>query len=120
SPAVPGDGPPFVAPMVDRADVSRPLSLRLTNTGTAAWPRGTELAAGWDATEEPYLVVAPSLQFLDVDVPALGVGEAVDLAVRVPPPDSAVRNVLWLTLVSSGRSLADLGSPPLELATVSR
>lgn len=97
------------------------LALTLTNRGNEAWPRGVELVAGWEASELPYLPAAPArLEPLGIDVPALAPGESVDLRAPLAVPDSAERQVLWLTLAGPDGSYADLGSPALQIATAGR
>ena len=109
--AVPGDGPPFVAP----AAPSAPLELRLANTGTMAWPDGLELIAGWEASDQPYLARPPGeLEPLGVEVPPLDPGESVILSVTLPDPP-AERAVAWITLADGRETLADHGSPALQL-----
>jgi N-acetylmuramoyl-L-alanine amidase len=110
---IPGDGPPYwPAPAPDG-----PVRLRLTNTGTEAWPAGVELVAGWEETELPYLAAAPGdLEPLAVEVPDLGPGESVVLEVLLPAAASG-RSVAWITLRSGGVPLSDVGSPPLQLST---
>jgi N-acetylmuramoyl-L-alanine amidase len=114
--ATPGLGPPFEAPVVDADELVEPVGIRFTNTGTDRWPRDLTLAAAWSATDEPYLAAAPALETLDVEIPPLAAGEAAELAVAIPRPPDQVRSVLWVTLVSPQRSLAELGSPPIQLA----
>jgi len=116
--AVSGDGPPFWAPVVDPPALTADTTFRLTNTGTAAWPAGLRLLAGWVVSDDPYLRVAPAmLEPLDVDIPALLAGESVELRVALSPPAGTARQVVWITLADGASSLADLGSPPLQLAT---
>jgi hypothetical protein len=108
-----GDGPPFWAPSVPEG----PLRLRLTNTGTGPWPEGSTLLAGWEASEEPYLAVAPSnLLPLDVEIPPLAPGDSVVVTVELPDP-SAERALAWISLLVGDKTLADLGSPALQLAS---
>jgi N-acetylmuramoyl-L-alanine amidase len=111
--AVAGDGPifwPSVAP-------DGPVALRLTNTGTAAWPPGAELVAGWTETDQPYLASAPAeLEPLAIEVPALAPGESVVVSVELPPPPTA-RGVAWISLRTAGTTLSDLGSPALQLSS---
>ena len=112
-PPAEGDGPISWAP----AAPDGPISLRLTNTGTDAWPSGMELVAGWTVSDHPYLAQAPSeLEPLAVDVPALAPGESVLLSVGLPPPPSA-RALAWITLSDGGATLADRGSPALQLSS---
>ena len=117
SDAVPDSGPPFWAPMVQRAALASGLRVRLTNTGTAAWPANLQLVAGWEATDQPYLRAAPkTTEPLAAHVPALAPGESVQLVVQTTVPVSA-RGILWVTLANGGVPLTDLGSAPLQLAT---
>ena len=110
---VAGDGPIFWAPVAPDG----PVSPRLTNTGTVAWPSGLELVAGWSASDQPYLARAPSeLESLDVDVPILAPGESFVLSVDLPPSPPG-RAVAWVSLRSHDSTLADLGSPALQLTS---
>ena len=123
-PPVPGDGPPFAAAALpEPADGVFRFDLRLTNTGTRRWPDGVGIVAGWEATDEPYLVAAPSsARPLDVPVPSLGPGESVILPLELEAPAGAARQVAWLSLRGGFGELDDLsehGSPPLQLATPS-
>jgi hypothetical protein len=94
-----------------------PVSLRLTNTGTRDWPAGMQLVAGWDPSAQPYLSRAPSdLQPLEATVPALAAGESVVLVVSLPEPPAG-RAVAWISLTDGIATLADRGSPPLQLAS---
>ncbi len=113
---VPGDGPPFWPPV---APAQGTLPVRLTNTGSTAWPSGMQLEAGWGATPMPYLAAAPgSLAALDVTVPALGPGESVELTVNLPAAPAGGRQVAWITLVTSdGTPLTASGSAPLQLGS---
>jgi N-acetylmuramoyl-L-alanine amidase len=114
--AVPGDGPPFWPPAVDGSS----LVVRLTNTGTEAWPAGTQLAGAWEATEQPYLRVPPAelaeLPLAGGAVPTLQPGESVDVEVLLPEADEQ-SGVYWITLVGPDGPLSELGSPPLQLGT---
>jgi N-acetylmuramoyl-L-alanine amidase len=110
---VAGDGPIFWAPVAPEG----PASLRLTNTGIAAWPSGVELVAGWTASDQPYLARAPSeLEPLDVEVPLLAPGESVVVSADLPPSPPG-RAVAWISLMSRDTALADLGSPALQLSS---
>jgi N-acetylmuramoyl-L-alanine amidase len=112
--AVGGDGPPYWPPIAPDG----PLELRLTNTGTEAWPADAELVAGWSVTDQPYLARAPeAVAPLAGDVPALAPGESVLLTVELPPAPDAARAVAWISLQDGGATLADRGSPALQLAT---
>jgi N-acetylmuramoyl-L-alanine amidase len=110
----PGAGPPFwpeVAP-------EGPFEFRVTNTGTAPWPAGMTLVAGWGTTDEPYLASAPQeLSDLDIEVPPLAPGESVIVPVDLPPPPAASRAVAWISLSAGGSTLADDGSPALQLGS---
>ena len=115
--AVDGSGPPFWAPGVHRAELAEGVPVRLTNTGTEAWPDDLRLLAGWEPSAEPYLRQAPdSLDDAALDVPPLAPGQAVVLVIKREFP-VAERGLLWVSLDSSGTSLSDLGSPPLQLST---
>ena len=112
-----GLGPPFWIPTLQRDTLASGLPIRVTNTGTQAWPAGLSLLAGWGATEQPYLRQPPNgLQRINVDVPSLAPGESVDLRLPVTPPASMGRSVLWVTLADAGGAWTMLGSPPLQLA----
>jgi N-acetylmuramoyl-L-alanine amidase len=112
--AIDGDGPPFWPAVVADGEVE----LRLTNTGTAAWPEGAVLVAGWERTDEPYLARAPDgLVPLDVEIPALAPGESVLVSVELPPRPGSERAVAWISLMDGSATLADRGSPALQLAT---
>jgi N-acetylmuramoyl-L-alanine amidase len=110
----PGEGPMYW-PMVV-GDPGR-AGIRVTNTGSDAWPAGVQLLAGWAATAEPYLARPPQLAPLDVEVPALAPGESVDLELRLPDPPSGVRAVAWITVRVGNAVLSDLGAPALQLDT---
>lgn len=114
--AVPGDGPPFWPATLTGSGL---LTLRLTNTGSAAWPAGMRVAAGWGATEMPYLAAAPEpLTPLAGEVPPLAPGESVSLTVTLPTATGAGRGVAWITLLGpDGAPLTASGSAPLQLAT---
>ena len=109
-PELTGSGPLFEARPVPDGGVE----LRLTNTGTDAWPTGMRLIAGWEASDLPYLPAAPdALSPLDVEVPSLAPGESVVVAVHLPePPDG--RAMAWIGLGADAFDFADLGStfPP--------
>src|SRR5690606_34907077 len=75
-----GDGPPFWAPTV----ASGRIELRLTNTGSVAWPAGVDLVAAWVATDLPYLPGRPAaLESLDVEIPRLEPGQSVRVEVTL-------------------------------------
>jgi N-acetylmuramoyl-L-alanine amidase len=108
-----GDGPLYWPPVV----IDRTIELRLTNTGTAQWPAGVRLVAGWETSDQPYLARAPQeLADLDADMPPLAPGESVILSVELPPAPGG-RAVSWITLDIGAETLADRGSPALQLAT---
>jgi N-acetylmuramoyl-L-alanine amidase len=116
--AVEGDGPPFWIGEVLADELAAGFGLRLTNTGSEPWPSGLSLLAGWVATDGPYLRIPPEeLIPLDVEIPTLGPGESVVVAARLSAPHSGGRQVAWVTLANGRTTLADLGSPPLQLAT---
>ena len=111
---VPGDGPPFWPPVAPPHGV---VELRLTNTGTEAWPAGSQLVAGWERTRMPYLARAPEeLVTLGPDVPALGPGESVVVTVALPPAPTG-RGLAWISLLVEAAPLADSGSPALQVST---
>jgi hypothetical protein len=111
--AVPGDGPPYWAPVIPLG----PVQLRLTNTGNRAWPEDVELVGGWAASDQPYLALAPDLlEPLADEVPALAPGESILLSVELPPPPDG-RALAWVTLAEDGdATFVDRGSPPLQMA----
>jgi len=111
---VDGTGPPFWAQLAPE----EALELRLTNTGTAHWPGGVELVAGWESSDQPYLRTAPGdLKGLGVEVPPLAPGESVVVTVQLPPAPDGARAVAWISLRVGTTTLADAGSPALQLAT---
>lgn len=110
---VEGTGPPFWPPVAPEGQ----FRLRLTNTGTEAWPSGAELVAGWEPSEQPYLARAPArLQPLAVDVPALSPGESVVVSVALPEATGG-RALAWISLRAGEATLADRGSPALQLSS---
>jgi N-acetylmuramoyl-L-alanine amidase len=115
-----GTGPPFWAPVLPPEAMTAGIAVRLTNTGTVAWPADLRLLGGWTASDEPYLRVAPTaLASLGVAIPGLAPGESVELHLLPVAPAGGARQVLWISLANSQGSLADLGSPPLQLASKS-
>jgi hypothetical protein len=110
-PALPGEGPMYWAPIVE--DPSE-VVLRLTNTGTAAWPADGQLLAGWAVSDEPYLARPPELTPLEVSVPALRPGESVTVEVAMPAPPSTGRALAWVTVELDGQVLAEIGNPALQ------
>ena len=114
---VAGLGPPFWIPTLDRGTLTTGLPIRLTNTGTQAWPAGLSLLAGWGATDQPYLRQPPGgPQRLDVQVPPLAPGESVEVRLPLAAPASTGRTVLWVTLADADGAWTMRGSPPLQLA----
>jgi N-acetylmuramoyl-L-alanine amidase len=115
--AVAGTGPPFWHAGIRRAELAMGLPLRLTNTGTRAWPAGLHLLAGWHEGSAPYLRQPPAdLNQLDVVIPALAPGESVALRVPISVP-SGEGGILWISLANGQTTLSDLGSAPLQLGT---
>ena len=113
-PLVDGDGPPFWAPLVGDGS----LLLRVTNTGTEPLPVGGRLVAGWEVTDLPYLPAAPdAVQEIGAELPALAPGESVLVQADVPASPDGGRAVAWISLLSGSTTLADVGSPALQLAT---
>jgi len=115
--AVGGSGPPFWAAGLRRGELAVGLGVRLTNTGTEAWPADLRVLAGWEEGADPYLRRAPGLlDDFGVAVPALAPGESVvlELPMNVPVAD---RGMLWITLAQGAVPLTDLGSAPLQLTT---
>jgi N-acetylmuramoyl-L-alanine amidase len=112
-----GDGPPFWAPRVSVSDLAAGLPIRLTNTGSEAWPGDLRLLAGSEPATEPYLRQAPTaLTAITVEIPPLAPGESV--VVRLSPDALAADGEnLWITLAQGDATFADLGSAPLQLAT---
>ncbi len=116
--AIAGDGPPFWAPTLDSGAAAAEVQVRLTNTGAARWPSGLEFLTGWQASDEPYLREPPrDLIPMSVDIPRLQPGESVGLVLPLPPSAGGGRQLVWITVADGERSLTDLGSPPLQLAT---
>lgn len=112
-----GNGPPFWVPELRAAGAGGGLSVRLTNTGSAAWPDDLALAVGWAPSEGPLLRRAPDdLAAVPVAIPALAPGEAVELALPLELPSGSGRQVAWITLVGPDGPLTEIGSPPLQIA----
>ena len=110
----PGEGPPFVAGQLPTG----PLALRVTNTGTAAMVAGARIVAGWEASSAPYLAAAPAgAEAIGPRLPALEPGASIVVEVDLPPVPDAPRALAWISLTSQTGTLADLGSPALQLAT---
>jgi N-acetylmuramoyl-L-alanine amidase len=115
--ATDGDGPPYWIPTMEAGDGGVTLPVRITNTGTEAWPASLRLLAGWEASGDPYLRAPPErLEPVGPVLPPLASGESVVVTLSVEPPDDADRQVLWLTLSNGDGAFAELGSPPLQLA----
>ncbi|MEO5985781.1 MAG: hypothetical protein ABIW50_02840, partial [Candidatus Limnocylindria bacterium] len=96
-----------------------PLALRLTNTGIAAWPHGLRLVLGWASSDQPYLAGVPAeLVPAPIDVPALEPGASASVEIELLAPGSG-RMLAWISLISGQTTLADLGSPALQLSTSS-
>ncbi len=109
-----GSGPLFFAPTIG----DDPIKLRLTNTGTEAWPTGISLVAGWEETDLPYLPRHPDdLVPLGNDIPELAPGESVVIEASLPPAPTVGRAVAWLGLRVGGDLLADLGSPAFQASS---
>ena len=115
--AMPGDGPPFWPPVDDAGDVL----VRLTNTGSEAWPEGMNIVGAWQPTDRPYLRVPPDdLEPLLPDtLPVLAPGESIEVRVPLPAAGDPDRGVAWITLAGAEGQLTDLGTPPLQVATAS-
>ena len=110
---IPGDGPPYWAPVAPDG----PLSLRVTNTGGRELPAGSTIMAGWSASDEPYLAAAPDdLAPVGELLPALTPGESVVVDVELPASPGGPRALAWISLRTGSTMLADLGSPPLQMA----
>jgi hypothetical protein len=111
---VAGSGPPFWAPVVDDESVA----VRLTNTGTDPWPALPQLVIGWATSDDPYLPAPPDdLEPVDVELPLLQPGESVVVTVPLEASSASGRQVAWLTLEVDGQTMANLGSPALQIAT---
>lgn len=118
--AVPGQGPPFWAAQLPGAagGSTVELPLRVTNSGAQAWPSGLQLMAGWQASTDPYLSAAPpDLKAIDVQVPSLTPGASVVLKLPLAVPAAAGRQLVWISLGDGSRSLADDGSPAMQMAS---
>jgi N-acetylmuramoyl-L-alanine amidase len=110
-----GDGPMFWAPVTPAG----PLTIRLTNTGTEAWPADLSLVGGWEASDQPYLRIPPETleTLLPGPLPALAPGESVDVVVSLPGEGSETRGLAWITLADGDRAWTEMGIPPLQVAT---
>jgi len=112
----PGDGPPYWAAALSGGEDAT-VALRLINTGNQAWPADLRLVAGWETSDAPYLRAPPStLSELDVEVPPLAPGESVVVIVALDPPASEARQVAWISLDDGEPTLAEIGSPPLQVS----
>jgi N-acetylmuramoyl-L-alanine amidase len=110
---VDGSGPPFWPPVAPDG----PLRLRVTNTGAEELAAGSRLVAGWATDDGPYLPAAPALAPLGPELPALAPGASVVVEVELPTPPNGGRAMAWISLTDRGTTLADLGSPPLQVAS---
>ena len=111
--AVPGDGPPYWAPLLPDG----PLTVRVTNTGGASIREGARIVAGWSVSEEPYLAAPPEdLEPIGLPLPALAPGESATVELDLPAAPDGARALAWISLLTDGTTLAELGSPPLQLA----
>ncbi len=110
---VPGTGPPYwPLALVETTG----LEIRLTNTGTSAWPADGALLFGWMPTDDPYLARPPELTPLSTAVPDLAPGESVVLALDLPTA-AGERTVGWLTVRLDDVVLADTGNPALQVTS---
>jgi N-acetylmuramoyl-L-alanine amidase len=108
-----GDGPPYWAWQAPDA----PWRIRVTNTGNQPIAAGSRIVAGWEATNGPYLYLPPAeLVEIGEPLPALAPGESVVVVATLPDPAAAGRTVAWISLRTGASTLADLGSPALQLA----
>lgn len=115
--AVPGDGPPFWAAEAPDG----PLRLRITNTGTGTLAAESRMVAGWERSEAPYLYLPPgTLGAIGDPLPALEPGESIVVSVTLPELPGAGRALAWISLVDGASTLADRGSPALQLASGAR
>ena len=116
--AVPGSGPPFWAAELPGDAGERGFDVRLTNTGSAAWPLGMQLLAGSAASDAPYLASAPdALGPIDAPIPALAPGESVVVHLgRVFAPAHTTREIAWITISGTSGPLTDLGFAALQMA----
>jgi N-acetylmuramoyl-L-alanine amidase len=111
---VAGNGPPFVA---WRAPDREAWRIRVTNTGIDPLAEGSRILAGWEASDAPYLYLPPAdLAEVGPPLPALEPGESAVVTVVLPDPPRADRALAWISLVSGASTLADHGSPALQLA----
>lgn len=112
--AVPGTGPPYWAAEAPAG----PLRLRVTNSGTTTLTAGTQVVAGWQASEAPYLYLPPAtVGAIGDPLPALEPGESVVVSVTLPDPPGGGRSLAWISLLDGSSTLADRGSPALQLAS---
>lgn len=111
--AVEGEGPPYWPAVVPDG----PIRLRITNTGTSALASGARVVAGWETSDQPYLPAPPSaLEEIGDPLPALAPGESVVVELELPAPPDRSRSVAWISLLDGASTLADRGSPALQLA----
>ena len=115
--AVGDSGPPFWATAVGSPELSQGIPVRLTNTGTDAWPAGLKVRSGWQPSDEPYLRQPPdAVADLGIEVPPLGPGESVVVLVNAEVPAGGA-GLLWITLANGDETFSELGSAPLQLRT---
>jgi hypothetical protein len=102
---------------VSAADLEAGINVRLTNTGTDAWPADLHLLSGWGTGDQPYLRAAPeTLGELALEVPPLAPGESV-LVLLAASPAPGGGGILWVTLSGGDAALSGLGSAPLQVRT---
>jgi hypothetical protein len=111
---VAGDGPPYVAWRAPDLDA---WCIRVTNTGIEPVAEDSRIVAGWEASDAPYLYLQPAeLVEVGAPLPALAPGESVVVTVELPDPPQADRALAWISLRMGTSTLADHGSPALQLA----
>ena len=115
--AVGEGGPPFWATAIGLPELSHGIPVRLTNTGTDAWPAGLRVRSGWQPSDEPYLRQPPDVVGdLGIEIPPLAPGESVVVIVNEEVPAGGA-GLLWITLANGDATFSDLGSAPLQLRT---
>ena len=68
-------------------------------------------------TEDPYLAFAPDdVTPVGEALPSLAPGESAVVEVELPP-EPVGRAVAWISLIIDDETLADHGSPPLQLSS---
>ena len=111
---VAGDGPPYLAWQAPDLGTWR---IRVTNTGNDPLTAGSRLVAGWETSDAPYLYLPPAeLVEVGAPLPALAPGESVVVGVELPDPPQPGRALAWISLMTGAATLADHGSPALQLA----